>query len=113
MRSKIPYYPITQGHLITAWQIIHLVSKYDSISLRSVINITVQSGIFGGTVPTRQGLRLCHDYGFVLINSGRLQITELSISEIICFCIISLFLGLGNTFSKKCFVVGNSSLGHP
>lgn len=86
MRSKIPYYPITQGHLITAWQIIHLVSKYDSISLRSVINITVQSGIFGGTVPTRQGLRLCHDYGFVLINSGRLQITELSISEIIPLC---------------------------
>lgn len=86
MKSKIRYYNITQGHLITAWQIIHLVSKYDLVPVRTIVNIASQSGIFGGTVPTGHALRLCVDYGFLSVNSGIVQITDISKSEFLPLC---------------------------
>lgn len=88
MRIKFKYYPVTYGHIVAAWQIIILISRYedDAISARDAIRIVSRSGKLGGTIPAKQGLRICLDYGFAKVENKSLYLSEISIKEIVSTC---------------------------
>ena len=87
MRKKIKYYPITQGHIVTTWHIIFLVTHYKNISPSNLIKVVYQSGKLGGTLPAKEGLKICLDYGLVKVNEDMLNLTEFTTSNIIPLCI--------------------------
>lgn len=86
MSKKMKYYSITHGHILATWQIIFLTSKYDNLTPEKAINISLSSGKLGGTFPAKQGMKICLDYGFVVIKKGVLKITEATEKEIIPTC---------------------------
>ncbi len=86
MKKKIKYYPITHGHIVASWQILYLTFNYDGILAKDAISITEKSGKLGGTMPAKQGIKICNDYGLVRFVDGKLHTTETSESTILPQC---------------------------
>jgi hypothetical protein len=86
MNKKLKYYPITHGQLVAAWQIIFLANRYKNITPKSVIEITIRSGKLGGTLPAKEGLRICLDYSLLKIDDGAIQVTQFTYGSILPKC---------------------------
>lgn len=86
MTKKVKYYPISHGHVVASWYVLYLASKYAGISPKNVVGIAEASGKLGGTLPIREGLRLCLDYGFLRIAEERLRLSEASELRIVSKC---------------------------
>lgn len=86
MNRKLKYYPITHGQLVAAWQIIFLSNRYKNIAPKSAIEIAMRSGKLGGSLPAKEGLKICLDYSFLKIDSGTIQVTEMTTDFILPNC---------------------------
>ena len=86
MSKKIKYYPITHGHIVAAWHLLYLTKNHKGITAKDATGITRKSGKLGGTVPAKQGLKICTDYGFLRFHGDQLHITELSEKSLIPKC---------------------------
>lgn len=57
------------------------------MNLKEALAYTIRkSGKLGGTVPAKQGLKLCADYGFLRFRRDQLHVTELSEKSLIPKC---------------------------
>ncbi len=86
MRKKIKYYSITNGHIVSAWHILHLTNLYKGISVKIVVDIVEKSGKLGGTTPAKQGIKICNDYGLLRFQDEQLFATEVSETHILPKC---------------------------
>lgn len=86
MSKRIKYYSITNGHIVATWYILFLANSYKNISAKDVVNIVEKSGKLGGTIPGKQGLKICLDYGLLSIMSGNIYVTEICESSILTQC---------------------------
>jgi hypothetical protein len=84
--KKLKYYPISSGHVLAAWNILYLTSRYKEISAKNAVNISVHSGKLGGTLPAKQGLKICIDYELIVIKDNVLSLSDLSNMHIIPHC---------------------------
>ena len=86
MKNGFKYYSITYGHIIASWHLIYLAQTYKGISVANAISITEKSGKLGGTVPAKQGLKLCSDYGLLSFHREELHVTDISENTILPNC---------------------------
>jgi len=56
--GKIDSVTITSSNIIALWQLVLLTSKHEEITVKSAIEITLNSGLMGGGLPADQGLKL-------------------------------------------------------
>ena len=86
MKKKVKYYTITHGHIVASWHILFLSRSYAGISAKDAVSITETSGKLGGTVPVKQGIKICNDYGLVRFIDGNLHATNISELSILPKC---------------------------
>jgi len=86
MRKKVKYSSITQGHIVATWHILFITSRYEDISPKNAVSISENSGKLGGTVPVKEGLRICLDYNLLEIADEKLQVTNVSKNVILPKC---------------------------
>ena len=86
MRGKLTYYPITYGHIVSSWYILYLVAKYKLILPETLNKIIKNSGKLGGSIPVKQGIKICHDYELISIHKEGILLTEISRNKIVPLC---------------------------
>ncbi|EHP50064.1 protein NO VEIN domain-containing protein [Odoribacter laneus] len=86
MRGKFKYYPITYGHILASWYILYLVAQYKLILPETLNKIIKNSGKLGGTIPVKQGIKICHDYELITIKKEGILLTEISQNRIVPLC---------------------------
>lgn len=70
------YFSISPGIIIALWRILSLTARYEQLSVKSVVEITQNSGLFGGKVPAKNALKFGQIYNFIEIQSGSIYLTE-------------------------------------
>ncbi|WP_053826701.1 protein NO VEIN domain-containing protein [Lascolabacillus massiliensis] len=86
MKKKIKYYSITYGHVVASWYILSLISRHEHLKPDAVHRILNNSGKLGGTMPSKQGLKICIDYELLVFKDGILHLTDISKNEIVSLC---------------------------
>ncbi|MCK6463061.1 MAG: DUF3883 domain-containing protein [Candidatus Pacebacteria bacterium] len=80
------YFSISPGIIIALWRILSLTARYEQLSVKSVVEITQNSGLFGGKVPAKNALKFGQIYNFIEIQSGSIYLTEHCKEEFIDLC---------------------------
>lgn len=86
MKRKVKYTPISFGQIITAWQILYISSKYETLTPKTASGIALRSGKLGGTVPVKDAIRICLDYELISIKSGVISLEEIAVKKIVPIC---------------------------
>lgn len=87
MSKRLKYYAITHGQIVAAWHLLYLTNKYEGISSKAAIEIALRSGKLGGTLPAKEGLKICLDYRLMkILDGGLLQLMEVAEERIIPHC---------------------------
>ncbi len=56
--SKNETFAISSSSIIALWQLVLLTNKHEEITVKSAVEITLNSGLMGGGLPAEQGLKL-------------------------------------------------------
>jgi len=85
--SKNPYFTITSSNIIALWQLILLTNRHEELSVKSAIEITLNSGLMAGGLPAEQGLKLGQYCKLLEINNAqKLSSTQYCKDELIELC---------------------------
>jgi hypothetical protein len=77
---------ISPGKLIALWRLLLLRKKYEELSVKTAIEITRDSGLFGGRVPAEDGLKLGESCELLEIKFGLLHLTNYCQQNVVILC---------------------------
>lgn len=79
-------FTISSGNIIALWQLILLTDKHEAITVKSAVEITLNSGLAGGGLPANQALKLGQYCKILEINNQELLSSQFCRKEILPLC---------------------------
>ncbi|WP_343604338.1 DUF3883 domain-containing protein [Fluviicola sp.] len=84
--SKNEQFSISNSNIIALWQLILLTHRHEEIEVRSAVEIAMNSGLMGGSLPVNQGLKLGQYCKVLEINDSFLQSSQYCKNELLRYC---------------------------
>ena len=84
--SKGENFAISNSNIIALWQLVLLSKNHEHISVKSAIEITINSGLLGGGLPGEQGLKLGQQCKLLEIVESKLYLSKYCREEMIPVC---------------------------